>query len=48
MGGDVDVAAVVGDKNAFVSATRFYGQLTGEVKSRGIVARNSTDERGAV
>jgi hypothetical protein len=42
-GGKVDVAAVVVDKNVFVSATRFHGQLTGEVKSRGIVAGNSTD-----
>ena len=48
MGGEVDVAAVVGDKNVFVSATRFHGQLTGEVRSRGIVAGNGTDERGAV
>jgi hypothetical protein len=44
----VDVAVVVGDKNVLVSATRFHGQLTGEVRSRGIVAGNSTDERGAV
>ncbi len=44
----MDVAAVVGDKNVFVSATRFHGQLTSEVRSRGIVAGNSTDERGAV
>ncbi len=28
LGGEVDVAAVVGDKNVFVSATRFHGQLT--------------------
>ena len=42
------VAAVVSDKNVIVSATRFHGQLTSEVRSRGIVARNSTDERGAV
>ena len=34
-GGKVDVAAVVGDKNVFVSATRFQGQLTGEVRSHG-------------
>jgi hypothetical protein len=27
--------AVVGDKNVFVSATRFQGQLTGEVRSHG-------------
>ncbi len=48
MGGEVDVAAVVDDKNAFVSATRFHRQLTCEVRSRGIVAGNSTDERGVV
>jgi hypothetical protein len=48
LGGEVDVAAVVGDENVFVSATRFHGQLTCEVRSRGIVAGNSTDERGAV
>ncbi len=48
MGGEVDVAAVVSDKNVFVSATGFHGQLTGEVRSRGIVAGNSTDERGTV
>ncbi len=48
LGGEVDVAAVVSDKNVLVSATRFHGQLTGEVRSRGIVAGNSTDERGAV
>ncbi len=41
----MDVAAVVGDKNVLVSATRFHGQLTGEVRSRRIVAGN---ERGAV
>jgi hypothetical protein len=35
--GEVDVAAVVSDKNVFVSATRFHGQLTGEVRNRGIV-----------
>ena len=46
--GEVDIAAVVGDKDVVVSATRFYGQLTGEVRSRRIVAGNSTDERGAV
>ncbi len=48
LGGEVDVAVVVGDKNVLVSATRFYGQLTGEVRGHGIVAENSTDERGAV
>ena len=46
LGGKVNVAAVVGDKNVIVSATRFHGQLTSEVRSRGIVARNSTDEGG--
>ena len=44
----MDVAAVVGDKDVLVPATRFHGQLTGEVRSRRIVAGNSTDERGAV
>ncbi len=44
--GEVDVAAVVGDENVLVTATRFHGQLTGEVRRRGIVAGNSTDERG--
>ena len=44
----MDVAAGVGDKAVVVSATRVYGQLTGEVRSREIVAGNSTDERGAV
>jgi hypothetical protein len=48
LGGEVDVAAVVGDKDVFVSATRFHGQLTGEVRSRGIVAGNSADEGGTV
>ena len=48
LGGEVDIAAVVGDKDVVVSATRFHGQLTSEVRSRGIVARNSTDEGGAV
>ena len=48
MGGEVDIATVVGDKDVVVSATRFHGQLAGEVRSRGIVARNSTDEGGAV
>ncbi len=47
-GGEVDVATVVGDKNVFVSVTRFHGQLTGEVRSRGIVAGNSADERGSL
>ncbi len=42
----MDVAAVVGDENVLVSATGFRGQLTGEVRSRGIVAGNSTDEGG--
>ena len=48
LGGEVDIAAVVGDKDVIVSATRFHGQLTSEVRSRGIVAGNSTDERGTV
>ncbi len=48
LGGEVDVTLIVGYKDVIVSATRFHGQLTGEVRSRGIVARNSTDERGAV
>ncbi len=46
--GEVDVAAIVSDKNVFVSATGFHGQLTGEVRSRGIVAGNSTNGRGTV
>ncbi len=33
----MDVAAVVGDKNVLVPATRFHGQLTGEVRMK---ARN--------
>ena len=48
LGGEVDVALIVGYKDVVVSTTRFHGQLTGEVRSRGIVARNSTDEGGAV
>ena len=48
MGGEVDIAAVVGDKNVVVSAAGFHGQLTGEVRSRGIVAGNSADEGGTV
>ena len=48
MGGEVDVALIVCDKDVVVSATRFHGQLTSEVRSRGIVARNSTDVGGAV
>ena len=48
LGGEMDIATVVGDKDVVVSATRFHGQLTGEVRSRGIVARNGTDEGGAV
>ena len=46
LGGKVDVAAVVGNKDVIVSATRFHGQLTSEVGSRGVVARNSTDKGG--
>ena len=48
MGGEVYVAAVVSDEEVFVSATGFHRQLTGEVRSRGIVAGNSTDEGGTV
>ena len=48
LGGEVNVAFKVGDEYVIVSATRFHGQLTSEVGSRGIVARNSTDKRGAV
>ena len=48
LGGEVYVAAVVSDEDVFVSATGFHGQLTGEVRSRGIVAGNSTDEGGTV
>ena len=48
LGGEVDVALIGSDKDVIVSATRFHGQLTGEVRRRGIVARNSTDEGGAV
>ena len=48
LGGEVDVAFEVSNKNVIVSATRFHGQLTSEVRSCGIVARNSTDEGGAV
>ena len=48
MGGEVDIPTVVSDKNVIVSVTRFHGQLTSEVGSRGIVARNRTDKRGAV
>ncbi len=44
LGGEVDVTTVVGDKNALVPATRFHGQLTGEIRSRGIVAGNSMDD----
>ena len=48
MGGEMDIAFIVGYKDVVVSATGFHGPLTGEVRSRGIVARNSTDEEGAV
>ncbi len=44
----MDISTVVDDKGVLVTATGFHGQLTGEVESRGIVAGNSTDERGAV
>ncbi len=33
----MDIAAVVSDKNVFVSATGFHGQLTGEVRSVGLL-----------
>ena len=48
MGGEVDIPTVVSDEDILIFATRFYGQLTGEVGSRRIVARNSTDEWGAI
>jgi len=48
LGGEVDIATKGSDKDIVVSATRFHGQLTSEVGSRGIVARNSTDKGGAV
>jgi hypothetical protein len=48
LGGEVDVSAVGGDEDVVVTATGFHRQLTCEVGSRGIVAGNSTDERGAV
>ncbi len=48
LGGEVDVSTVGGDEDVVVTATGFHGQLTSEVGSRGIVAGNSTDERGAV
>ena len=48
LGGEMDVTLIIGDKDVIVSATRFHGQLTSEVRSRGIVARNSTDKGGAV
>ncbi len=38
MGVEVDIAVVVGDKDILVTTTRFHGQLTSEVGSRGIVA----------
>ncbi len=43
LGGEV---TVIGDKDVLVSATRFHGQLTGEVESGRIIAGNSTVERG--
>ena len=46
LGGEVDVSTVGGDEDVVVTATGFHGQLTSEVGSRGIVAGNSTDERG--
>ncbi len=44
---EVNISAVGDDKNEIFPATGFHGQLTSEVGSRGIVAGNSTDERGA-
>ena len=44
----MDVTLIIGDKDVIVSATRFHGHLTSEVRSRGIVTRNSTDEGGTV
>ncbi len=44
----MDIPTVVSDEDVLVSATRFHGKLTSEVGSRGIVARNSTDEGEAV
>ncbi len=46
LGGEVNIAAVVGDKDVIVAATGFHGQLISEVGTRRIVAGNSTDERG--
>jgi hypothetical protein len=46
--GEVDISAVGGDENIIVTATGFHGQLISEVGSHGMVAGNSTDERGAV
>ena len=34
LGGEVDVALIIGYQNVIVSATGFHGQLTGEVRSR--------------
>ncbi len=48
MGSEVDIPTVVSDEDIPISATRFYGQLKSEVGGRGIVARNSTNEGGAV
>jgi hypothetical protein len=48
LGGEMDVSTVGGDENVIDPATRFHGQLTSEVRSRGIVAGNSTDKRGTV
>ena len=48
MGGEMDIAFIVGYKDVVVSATGFHGQLTGEVRSRGIVAGNSAEEGGTV
>jgi hypothetical protein len=45
LGGEVDVAAVVGDKNVLVSATRFHGQLTGDQKPRETVRMKGGSRR---
>ena len=46
--GVVDVSTEDGDKYVLIPATGFNRQLTGEVRSRGIVAENSADEGGTV
>jgi len=34
LGGEVVVSAVISDKDVLVTATRFHGQLTGEVRAK--------------